>query len=130
MQMMANRRVVITGMGLVTALGESLPVFWENICAGRSGIKKIEGFDTTAYPVRIGGEICHFDPTNYIDKREAKRIDRFALFALASAISAVKDSGLDMERIDIGLGVNGEGSNSELFAGADDAQRDFTAVCD
>ncbi len=113
---MAKRRVVITGLGLVTALGESIPQFWENICAGKSGIKTIESFDTTAYPVHFGGEICDFDPTHYIDKREVKRIDRFALFALASAINAVKDSGLDMTQIQhercgviIGSGIGGLG---------------------
>jgi len=113
---MAKRRVVITGLGLVTALGESIPQFWENICAGKSGIKTIESFDTSAYPVHFGGEICDFDPANYIDKREVKRIDRFALFALASAINAVKDSGLDMTQIQsersgviIGSGIGGLG---------------------
>lgn len=113
---MTKRRVAITGMGLVTALGESLTVFWDNIRAGKSGVKLIEGFDTEGYPVKIGGEICNFDPANYIDKRQAKRIDRFALFALASAISAVKDSGLDLSKIDkdrvgviMGSGIGGLG---------------------
>jgi len=113
---MTDRRVAITGMGLVTALGESIDVFWENIVAGKSGVKTIESFDTSDYPVKIGGEILDFDPGDYIDKREAKRIDRFALFALASAINAVKDSGLDMDSIDldragviIGSGIGGLG---------------------
>ncbi|MBN2377000.1 MAG: beta-ketoacyl-ACP synthase II [Sedimentisphaerales bacterium] len=113
---MTDRRVAITGMGLVTALGESIDVFWENIVAGKNGIKTIESFDTSKYPVHIGGEIMDFDPGNYIDKREAKRIDRFALFALASAISAVKNSGLDMDSVDldragviIGSGIGGLG---------------------
>ena len=111
---MSDRRVVITGMGLVTALGESLEEFWQNICAGTSGVKTIESFDTGGYPVHIGGEVLHFDPTSYIDKREARRIDRFALFALASAINAVKDSGLDMDKVDrdrcgviVGTGIGG-----------------------
>ena len=111
---MSNRRVVITGMGLVTALGESLPEFWGNICAGKSGVKTIECFDTSLYPVHIGGEIVDFDPSKYIDKRQAKRIDRFALLSLASAINAVKDSGLDMDKVDldrcgviVGTGIGG-----------------------
>ncbi len=113
---MTRRRVVITGLGLVTALGETVDAFWPNVISGKSGVKRIEGFDVTQYPVKIGGEICTFDPENYIDKREVKRIDRFALFALASAISAVKDSGLDMKAVDpdrcgviVGSGIGGLG---------------------
>jgi len=113
---MSKRRVGITGMGLITALGESLDVFWKNICDGKSGVKQIECFDPSEYPSRIGGEISNFDPCNYIDKRDTKRIDRFALFALASAISAVKDSQLDMNRINhdrcgviVGSGIGGLG---------------------
>jgi 3-oxoacyl-[acyl-carrier-protein] synthase II len=113
---MAKRRVVITGMGVVTALGGSLPVFWDNIKTGKSGVKLIESFDASDYPVRIGGEITDFDPTDYIDKREARRIDRFALLALAGAIHAVRDSGLDVDNMDldrsgviVGSGIGGLG---------------------
>jgi len=113
---MAQRRVVITGMGLITALGESLDLFWDNIINGRSGVKSIENFDASAFPVRFGGEINHFNPHDYLDKREAKRIDRFALFALASAINAVNDSHLDMNAINLdragvifGTGIGGLG---------------------
>jgi len=111
---MADRRVVITGMGVVTALGDTLADLWNSIVAGRSGIKTIEGFDTSAYPVRIGGEISDFNPENLLDKREIKRQDRFALFALVSAIHALDDSGLDLNQIDrqrcgviIGSGIGG-----------------------
>jgi len=113
---MAERRVVITGMGLVTALGESVPEFWNHLLAGKSGIKVIESFDTSQYPVKFGGEIIAFNPDRYIDKRESKRMDRFALFALASSITAVKDSGLDMNSVNkdrfgviIGSGIGGLG---------------------
>ena len=113
---MAKRRVVITGMGLMTAMGQSLSGFWDNLLAGKSGVCTIESFDTSAYPVHIGGEIHDFDSNVYLEKREAKRIDRFALFALASAINAVKDSGLDMDKIDldrsgviVGSGIGGLG---------------------
>ena len=113
---MADRRVAITGLGVVTALGQSLSTFWENICAGISGVKKIENFDTTGYSSQIGGEICDFDPTDYIEKRQARRIDRFALFGLAAAINAVKDSGIDFDKVDrdrcgviIGSGIGGLG---------------------
>jgi 3-oxoacyl-[acyl-carrier-protein] synthase II len=111
---MAERRVVITGMGLVTALGKTLPVFWENLLAGKSGVKTVTCFDTSKYPVHIGGEVTDFDPADYLDKREAKRIDRFAMFALASSFSAVADAKLDMKAIDkdrcgviIGSGIGG-----------------------
>ena len=91
-----RRRVVITGMGLVTALGEKLEPFWQNILSGRSGVKVIEAFDTTDYTVHIGGEVTEFDAGNYgIDHRDAKRMDRFAQFAVAASISAMNDSGLE-----------------------------------
>jgi len=111
---MARRRVVITGMGVVTSLGQSLSVLWDNILSCKSGVKTIERFDSSDYPVHIGGEVPDFDPADYIDKRDAKRIDRFALFGLAAAINAVKDSGLDMGKADlmrcgviIGSGIGG-----------------------
>jgi len=111
---MAQRRVVITGLGVVTALGESAQEFWNNILAGKSGVKVIESFDTTKYPVHIGGEVCDFNPAKYTDKRQAKRIDRFALFALGAAINAVNDSALDMDKVNvdrcgviIGSGIGG-----------------------
>ena len=111
---MAKRRAVITGMGLMTAMGQSVSSFWDNVLAGNSGVSTIESFDTSEYPVHIGGEIHDFDPGEYLDKREAKRIDRFALFALFSAIKAVKDSGLDMDKVDldrsgviVGSGIGG-----------------------
>jgi len=112
--MSKNRRVVITGMGLVTALGDAIPEFWENILAGKSGVKTIESFDTTDYPVKIGGEITDFDATKYLDKRESKRMDRFALFSVNAAVDAMSDSGLDVEKLDlprcgviVGSGIGG-----------------------
>ena len=111
---MARRRVVITGLGQMTALGKTLPAFGEDICTGKSGVKKIERFDASEFPVRIGGEITDFDPSEFCDKRQAKRIDRFALFALAAAIKAVKDSGLDLDKTNldrcgviVGSGIGG-----------------------
>ena len=91
---MNRRRVVITGLGCVTALGETAEALFEALCAGKSGVSLIEHFDTSAYPVRFGGEIKQFDITKYIDRRVAKRMDRFAQFAMAAAITAVADSGL------------------------------------
>ncbi|MCF7957921.1 MAG: hypothetical protein K9M57_05665, partial [Phycisphaerae bacterium] len=96
---MANRRVVITGMGVVTSFGQSLSDTWDCIVNGRSGVKTIEKFDTSDYPVHIGGEITNFDPTPLIEHREAKRIDTFALYAMVGAINAVKDSGLELDSV-------------------------------
>jgi 3-oxoacyl-[acyl-carrier-protein] synthase II len=112
---MMRRRVVITGLGVVTSLGEAVDEYWEALCAGRSGIKTITRWDATKFPVRFGGECTHFDVTKYgIDFREAKRLDRFGQFGLAASITAVKDSGLDFAKenrercgVIIGSGIGG-----------------------
>src|SRR3954470_22682687 len=83
-----RRRVVITGLGVVTSLGETVDEYWEALCAGKSGIKKITRWDATPFPVRFGGECTHFDVTRYgIEFREAKRLDRFSQFGIAASIS-------------------------------------------
>jgi len=97
---MSKRRVVITGLGCITALAESADELFTAVCDGKSGISTIESFDTSAYPVRFGGEIRNFDVTRYIDQRESKRMDRFAQFAVAASIQAVNDSGLDFAKED------------------------------
>jgi len=112
---MSKRRVVITGLGVVTSLGEAVDELWENLCAGRSGVKTVTRWDASKYPVRFGGECTGFDVTKYgIDGREAKRMDRFGQFGLAASVSAVKDSGLDFSKEDrtrsgvvIGSGIGG-----------------------
>jgi 3-oxoacyl-[acyl-carrier-protein] synthase II len=111
---MNRRRVVITGLGCVTALAESPSELFAALCAGRSGVSLIESFDTSEFPVRFGGEIKAFKATSYVDQRESKRMDRFTQFAMAAAIQAVKDSGLDFSREDpwrvgviVGTGIGG-----------------------
>ena len=112
---MSKRRVVITGLGVITSMGETVDGMWENLCAGRSGIGPITRWDFGKYPVRIGGECKHFDISNYgIDVREAKRLDRFAQFGMAASINAVRDCGLDFNKTDplrcgtiIGSGIGG-----------------------
>src|SRR5688500_10906641 len=112
---MTSRRVVITGMGVVTSLGEVVDELWENVCAGKSGIKPVTRFDLSKYPVRFGGECTNFDVTRYgVDVKEARRLDRFGQFGLAAAVSAVNDSGLDFTKEDpyragvlIGSGIGG-----------------------
>lgn len=111
---MNRRRVVITGLGCVTALAESADQLFAAICEGKSGVSTIESFDTRTFPVKFGGEIKNFDVTKYIDHREAKRMDRFSQFAIAAAIQAVSDSGLDFSKEDVyrvgaivGTGIGG-----------------------
>jgi 3-oxoacyl-[acyl-carrier-protein] synthase II len=112
---MAERRVVITGMGVVTSLGETADAMWDNLCAARSGIALIRRWDTSAYPVKFGGECINFDVTKYgVDPREAKRMDRFAHFGLAASVTAMADSGLDLSKeqlhrigVIIGSGIGG-----------------------
>lgn len=94
-----KRRVVITGMGIVSPIGTGLKLFWENVKKGKCGISKIENFDTTDYNVKLAAEIKDFDPKEYMDKKEAKRQDRYCQFAVAASELAIKDSGLDIESI-------------------------------
>jgi len=111
---MSKRRVVITGLGCVTALAESADELFAALCEGKSGISTIESFDTGAFPVKFGGEIRDFDVNKYVDQRESKRMDRFTQFAMAAAKQAVDDSGLDFSKEDIlragvivGTGIGG-----------------------
>jgi len=91
---MKNQRVVITGMGAITPLGSSIDLFWKGLINGVSGVRKITQFDASALPCQIAGEIPDFDPNEYLDRKEARRLPRSAQIALASAIQAVKDAGL------------------------------------
>ena len=109
-----RRRVVITGLGWVTSLGLSVPGVWADLLAGKSGITKITKFDTTEYPSKIGGEVAMWEGGPHLDRRDAKRLDRFAQFALSGAIDAVNDSGIDFNKTDtwragaiVGSGIGG-----------------------
>ncbi|HEX4796900.1 MAG TPA: beta-ketoacyl-ACP synthase II [Humisphaera sp.] len=112
---MARRRVVVTGLGVITSLGENHDEMWDNLCAGVNGIGPVRRWDCSKYPVRIGGECLNFDIANYgMDVREAKRLDRFAQFAVGASVSAVKDAGLDFTKEDptrcgvlVGTGIGG-----------------------
>src|SRR5436309_13984543 len=108
------RRVVITGMGVVTSLGDSLDRFWSALCSGRSGVGPLTLFDTTEFKVRFGGQVPDWDPAARFGVKEARHLDRFAQFALAAATSAVDDSGIDFTRLPpdqcgvmIGSGIGG-----------------------
>ena len=91
---MKRNRVVITGLGAVTALGSSVDLLWGGLISGRSGIRRITQFDPSDLPCQIGGEIPDFDPKDYIDRKDIRRLPRSSQIALASAVQAVKDAGL------------------------------------
>lgn len=87
------KRVVVTGMGVVSPIGIGKDVFFDNLIAGRSGIRSIARFDTTDYPVKIAGEVRDFDPTDHIDKKMSRRLDRYAQYGVTAATLALADSG-------------------------------------
>ena len=98
---MERKRVVITGMGAVTPLGLTAQESWQGVRAGRCGIGPITLYDTTNMKAKLAGEVKDFDPTRYLEKREVRKIDRFAQFALAAAVEAVEQSGLDFSQEDV-----------------------------
>ena len=91
-----NRRVVVTGLGLVTPVGNSVDATWSALMAGRSGVDFIKKFDTEKFPVRFAAEIKDFDPLNYVEKKEARKMGAFIHYAIAAADEAIKDSGLEI----------------------------------
>src|SRR5437763_7938234 len=96
-----NRRVVITGMGVVTPVGNDLETFWGNLRKGVSGIGRIQAFDTTGYDCQIAGEVRNFEPKNYFrNAKDVRRTDRYTHLAMAAAKMAMQDSGLDLEKTD------------------------------
>lgn len=117
-----DRRVVITGVGAVTPIGNDVSTFWNNSKNGVCGIDFIKGFDTTDYQVKIAGEVKNFDPKEVMDVKEAKRMDRFSQMAIAATDEALKMSKLDLEAIDryrfgviVGSGIGGFGTMGSEF---------------
>jgi 3-oxoacyl-[acyl-carrier-protein] synthase II len=109
-----QRRVVVTGLGLICAVGKTAPEAWENLLAGKSGMAPITQFDATGYPVTFAAEVKDFDPLNFIDKKEARKMARFIHLALAATHEALESSGLKIdatnsERVGvfIGSGIGG-----------------------
>ncbi|MCL6638016.1 MAG: beta-ketoacyl-ACP synthase II [Alicyclobacillus sp.] len=109
-----QRRVVITGLGVVTPIGCDVPTFWANLVAGKSGVSRIDMFDTSEYPTKIAGIVRDFNPEQYIDRKEVRRLDRFTQFAVAAACQAIADAGLvitpenaDRVGVYIGSGIGG-----------------------
>lgn len=107
------QRVVVTGMGVVTAVGQTVPEFWESIKAGRSGIRRIEGFDVSQYPTQIAGIVQDFRLTDAVDKKEARHMARFSQMAVVAAGEALTDAGLgwhldsDMVGVYLGCAIGG-----------------------
>ena len=95
-----HHRVVITGLGVITPVGNDLETFWKSLTEGRSGIRKIQAFDTTGYDCQIAGEVRDFEPKNFFkNPKDVRRTDRFAQFAMAAAKMSMQDSGIDLERV-------------------------------
>ncbi len=106
---MARRRVVVTGLGMVTPVGLDVATSWENILAGRSGIETITHFDTTPFSTRFGGTVKGFDVTRYMPAKEARKMDTFIHYGIAAAEEALRDAGLEIteenaERIGVAIG--------------------------
>lgn len=112
---MARRRVVVTGLGIVSPVGNSVEEAWQNILAGRSGIGPVTKFDASTFSAQIAGEVKNFDITEYISAKDARRMDTFIHFGMAAGIQAVRDAGLDKENavdlervgVAIGSGIGG-----------------------
>ena len=111
---MEPRRVVVTGLGALTPLGNTVEEYWSALKEGRSGVGPITRFDATGYPTRIAAEVRGFDPLKYVDKKEARRLDPYLQYAMACAVMAVEDAGLDTGKVDgdrfgvlIGSGIGG-----------------------
>src|SRR5271169_227535 len=123
-----ERRVVVTGLGLVCGVGKTTPEVWEGLLAGRSGMAEIKAFDLTGHPVRFAAEVKNFDPLLFVDKKESRKMGRFIHFALAASAEAMAHSGLviddsNSERVGvhIGSGIGGfdviEREHSAMLAG-------------
>ncbi|MDP6381394.1 MAG: beta-ketoacyl synthase N-terminal-like domain-containing protein, partial [Phycisphaerae bacterium] len=111
---MSRRRVVITGLGLITALAQDVDTFWAGLLDGQSGVSRIERFDTGDLAVVIGGEVKHFQPDKHLEKRVINRLDRFTQMAMCAAKLAVANAGLDFSKVapencgvTVGSGIGG-----------------------
>ena len=111
---MSTRRVVVTGLGALSPIGNTADELWSSLLQGRSGVGPITKFDTEGYPTRIAGEVRDFDPLNFVDKKDARRLDPYLQYAVAASALAVQDAALDTGKVDssrfgvlIGSGIGG-----------------------
>ena len=108
------RRVVVTGLGVVSPVGSKIDTFWSNLVNGKNGIDYITYFDTTNYKVKIAAEVKGFNASDYFERSEARKMDLFSQYAVAAADQAVRDSGLEADKVDgtrfgvyVGSGIGG-----------------------
>jgi 3-oxoacyl-[acyl-carrier-protein] synthase II len=111
---MSDRRVVITGIGAITPVGNTAPDFWNGLISGKSGVRTIEHFDTSDLPTKFAGQIENYDSNDYFDRKEARRLDPVTQYAMISSDEAIEDSGIDLEKVNkdrvaviIGTGIGG-----------------------
>ncbi|QKG84651.1 beta-ketoacyl-ACP synthase II [Kroppenstedtia pulmonis] len=109
-----TKRVVITGMGILSPIGNDIPTFWDNILQGQSGVGPVTQFDASDFPTRIAAEVKDFNPFNYMERKESRRMDRFVQFAVAASQMALNDAGIDIGKMDpsrvgvyVGSGIGG-----------------------
>jgi 3-oxoacyl-[acyl-carrier-protein] synthase II len=120
---LTKRRVVVTGLGIVSPLGSTIASAWDGICNGRSGIVTLTKMDTSAFPVRIGGEAVGFDAEAYMSAKDVRKFDPFVLFGFAAAVQAFKDSGVEVNEansprigVAMGAGIGGLSTIEETTA--------------
>src|SRR6187397_2822316 len=117
----SDRRIVVTGLGVVSSLGHDIATFWDNILAGRCGIDRTTRFDASDYECKIAAEVRNFDPAPaFPSPKELRRTDRFVHFSVHAGWQALRDSGMDLERVDrdrigvfIGSGIGGLETTAE-----------------
>ncbi|MGE5429557.1 MAG: beta-ketoacyl-ACP synthase II [Syntrophomonadaceae bacterium] len=117
---MGKRRVVVTGLGAITPIGNNTEEFWQGLVEGRNGVGPITKFDASTFDTKFAAEIKNFDPAQYIDKKTVKRLDPYAQYALVTAEMALKDSGINLDEVDkerfgvvFGSGIGGMDTNQK-----------------
>ena len=111
---MSTRRVVVTGIGAFTPIGKSAPDFWNGLVSGKNGVRTVEHFDTSNFATKFAAQIEDYEPTDYFDRKEARRLDKVAQYALIASDEALEDSKLDLDKINkdevavlVGTGIGG-----------------------
>ena len=109
-----DRRVVVTGMGAITPIGNNVEEYWKGLQEGKCGIDTITTFDTSDFKVKLAGEVKNYNPEEYFDKRSARRLDKFAQFAMIAAREAMKDSKMTKENINNQIPLKRMGTAEEI----------------